>query len=67
MVDAVDAVLSRYSQPPFYSERRLHFSVAWSLEALSFMPPSSSLEGFEVSCDTATVRIGERVTSLKLG
>ena len=44
MIDAVDGVCSRFEQPPFYAERRLHFSVAWSLEPLPQRAPSSGID-----------------------
>lgn len=40
LVDAVDAVVARYDKPVFYPERRLHFSIAWSLAPLPIPLPS---------------------------
>lgn len=45
MIDAVDAVLARYALPSFYAERRLHFSIAWSLEPLAEPLPRLSHSG----------------------
>ena len=63
MIDAVDSVLARYGQPPFYAERRLHFSVAWSLTSLPLpLPPlPSSVAGSLLHFDRIDCRIGERV------
>ncbi len=67
MIDAVDGVCARFGQPPFYAERRLHFSVAWSLAP---MPPAATaapaLGGHELSFDQVACKIGERVTVFKL-
>ena len=73
MIDAVDGVLERYGLPAFYAERRLHFSVAWSLERLPCPLPSIAASGssgggaaLEVPFDTVECRVGERVTSYRL-
>ena len=70
MIDAVDGVCARFEQPPFYAERRLHFSVAWSLEPLPQLAPSGSappaLGGSEVTFDQVACKIGERVTVFRL-
>lgn len=75
MIDAVDGVCARFDQPPFYAERRLHFSVAWSLEPLPQRAPSScsssgmappSLRSSEVAFDQVACKIGERVTVFRL-
>lgn len=65
MVDAVDRVMTQFGFPPFYRERRMHFSVAWSLTKLSALN-QSELDGCKVSCDKAACRIGSRVTDFKL-
>ena len=71
MIDAVDGVCARFDQQPFYAERRLHFSVAWSLEPLPQRAPSSgmappSLGSSEVAFDQVACKIGERVTVFRL-
>ena len=69
VIDAVDAVLARYDFERFYTERRLHFSVAWSLAPLLETPPAAraALAGFGLLCDAVECRVGERVTVIKLG
>ena len=70
MIDAVDGVCARFDQPPFYAERRLHFSVAWSLEPLPQRAPSGmappALGTNEVAFDQVACKIGERVTVFRL-
>ena len=71
LVDAVDAVLARYDAPPFYAERRLHFSVAWSLDALpaerfAAAADSAALGGFEVRCAAVSCKIGDKTTEYAL-
>ena len=74
MIDAVDEVLARYELPTFYAERRLHFSVAWALEPFTAPLPSLELGGGgagaggqrAVLFDSIEVRIGERVTAIRL-
>lgn len=69
LVDALDAVLVRYGAQPFYAERRLHFSVAWSLQPLASKAVAACAmpAGFGVACDAVQCRVGERVTPIKLG
>ena len=71
LVDAVDAVLARYDAPPFYAERRLHFSVAWSLDALpaerfAATADAAALGGFEVRCAAVSCKIGDKTTEYAL-
>ena len=71
LVDAVDAVLARYDAPPFYAERRLHFSVAWSLDALpaerfAAAADTAALGGFEVRCAAVSCKIGDKTTEYAL-
>ena len=71
LVDAVDAVLARYDAPPFYAERRLHFSVAWSLDALpaerfAAAADAAALGGFEVRCAAVSCKIGDKTTEYAL-
>ena len=75
MIDAVDDVLARYALPPFYPERRLHFSIAWSLEAMPEPLPTLQLPGsasgsgspqHALLFDGVECRIGQRVTSHRL-
>ena len=78
MIDAVDGVLARYALPPFYPERRLHFSIAWSLETMAEpLPPlqlpgsaggrgSGTLQPHALLFDGVECRIGQRVTSHRL-
>lgn len=65
LVDVVDDVVCRYDHSPFYCERRLHFSIAWSLQRLPSLPAlatnSSVLHFREVVC-----RIGERYITFPL-
>ena len=60
-------VVVAYGSQRFYAERRLHFSVAWSLAP---MPPAATaapaLGGHELSFDQVACKIGERVTVFKL-
>ena len=55
---------------PPHQERRLHFSVAWSLEPLPQLAPSGAappaLGGSEVTFDQVACKIGERVTVFRL-
>ena len=58
---------TRFEQQPFYTERRLHFSVAWSLEPLpqqAAAPPALGTN--EVAFDQVACKIGERVTLFRL-
>ena len=71
LVDAVDAVLARFGAPPFYAERRLHFSVAWSLDALpaerfAAAADAAALGGFEVRCAAVSCKIGDKTTEYAL-
>ena len=68
LIDAVDAVLARYGQPRFYAERRLHFSVAWSLVPLpSPLPPlPAAAAASHLLLDRIECRIGERVSTFPL-
>jgi len=72
LVDAVDAVLVRYDQPRFYSERRMHFSVAWSLRPLlggidaAWQLHTSNWANCRLDFDRVTWRIGERTTTCRL-
>lgn len=71
VIDAVDAVFARYQRPPFYKERRLHFSIAWSLAPLPPLVGRLPTAAFgvgraDVLVDGVCCRIGERTTVLKL-
>lgn len=67
LVDSVDAVLARYEQPVFYSERRMHFSIAWSLAPLPPLPQlPASICGNEMRFERVACRIGERILDFKL-
>lgn len=67
LIDAVDAVFARYGLPPFYAERRLHFSFAWALAPLPTLPTLPPTLGARPLCfESAACRIGERTTTFRL-
>jgi hypothetical protein len=67
LVDAVDAVMGRYELPRFYAERRLHFSVGWSLAPLPGLPPlPPRLSAHAVGLGDVACRVGERTTTFRL-
>ncbi len=71
LVDAVDAVFARYRQQRFYEERRLHFSIAWSLAPLPRLPSrlptaAAGAERAGLLVDSVCCRIGERTTTFRL-
>ena len=63
LIDVIDSVLARYSLPPYYAERRLHFSVAWSVQPFPASLPKlpASAASSTLPFDTIECRIGERV------
>ena len=68
LVDTVDSVFAVYGLPPYYAERRLHFSVAWSIRELPVPLPRLSIHptGSTVTFDRVDCRIGERVSTFQL-
>ena len=73
LLDAVDAVATRFGGDRFYADRIPHFSIAWSLGPFSAQIASPArdrasrvLGGHALTCDRVECRVGERVTEFKL-
>jgi len=68
LIDAIDGVVSTYGGDCFYRERRLHFSIGWSLQPLpSLARISGALNGHTpVAVNQVVCRTGERETAFSL-
>ena len=72
LISAVGAIFGRYGLPSFYEERRLHFSIAWSLVPLPAMPPLAEtllalqMREAMLTFESVCCRVGERTTTVRL-